>query len=151
MQEIDELNANLVHGGMHASVLGYTRSAARIYIYRRAMLERDLSCHEASNLLELLGYDTGSVEKCLSRLLERLSEDNFPHEIGLFLGYPLCDVIGFMEKKKCLFSGLWKVYGNVEETKRVFMAYQNCTEKYACAIAQGKTLKELIQEENKNE
>ncbi len=143
-QDISQLNTILEQGGMHAAVLGYTSSAARIYIYRRAMLEKDLSCREVSSLLRLFGYDTSSVEKCLARLLERLSEDSFPHEIGLFLGYPLMDVIGFMKKKKCLFSGLWKVYGNVEETKQLFEAYDNCTKSYECALAQGKTLQDLI-------
>lgn len=142
--DICELNRILEQGGMHASVLGFTQSAARIYIYRRAMLEKDLSAEKTKEILQLLGYETDSVDKCLARLLERLSEDGFPHEIGLFLGYPVMDVIGFMENRECLFSGLWKVYGNVEETKQVFAAYDNCTKSYACALAQGKTLQDLI-------
>lgn len=149
-KDIGQLNAILEKGGMRAAVLGYTQSAARVYIYRKAMLERDLSCQENRRLLQLFGYDTSSVDKCLSRLLERLSDEGFPHEIGLFLGYPVCDVIGFMENKQCLFSGLWKVYGNVEETKKVFEAYQNCTRACECALAEGKTLEDLIQEVNEN-
>ena len=149
-QDIGQLNTILERGGMHAAVLGYTQSAARIYIYRKSMLERDLSLRENKCILQLFGYDTSSVDKCLSHLLERLSDECFPHEIGLFLGYPLIDVIGFMEKKECLFSGLWKVYGDVEETKQVFETYKNCTESYECALAQGKTLEDLIQEVEEN-
>ena len=40
---------------MHAAVLGYTQSAARIYIYRKAMLERDLSLRENKSILQFLG------------------------------------------------------------------------------------------------
>ena len=46
--DICELNRILEQGGMHASVLGFTQSAARIYIYRRAMLEKDLSAEDRS-------------------------------------------------------------------------------------------------------
>lgn len=51
----------------------------------------------------------------------RRSED-FPHEIGLFLGYPLEDVAGFMELGpcSCKCTGCWKVYGNVEAAKKKF-------------------------------
>jgi hypothetical protein len=48
-----------------------------------------------------------------------------PHEIGIFLGFPLKDVIGFMGKshKKCLMNGYWKVYDNIESAKKIFMDY----------------------------
>lgn len=50
-------------------------------------------------------------------------EGEFPHEIGLFLGYPLCDVRGFIEDARggvCLGCGYWKVYGEVEEREKLF-------------------------------
>ena len=39
----------------------------------------------------------------------------FPHEMGLLLGYPIEDVRGFIEHNGCgcLYSGYWKVYRNV--------------------------------------
>lgn len=49
---------------------------------------------------------------------------DFPHEIGLFLGYPLEDVQGFIENRaegyKCV--GCWKVYGDEEYAKQEFRA-----------------------------
>lgn len=49
-------------------------------------------------------------------------KDGFPHEVGLFLGYPLDDVTGFIEQKgknyKC--CGIWKVYGNEKQTQMLF-------------------------------
>lgn len=50
------------------------------------------------------------------------SDPDFPHEIGLFLGYPAEDVKGFIENKaacsKC--SGCWKVYGDEQAARILF-------------------------------
>ena len=43
----------------------------------------------------------------------------FPHEIGIFLGYPPADVDGFMHRKEdCRISGLWKVYDDIREAEQ---------------------------------
>ena len=49
----------------------------------------------------------------------------FPHEIGLFLGYPFEDVMGFIENKgeNYLCSGCWKVY-SCEQDARVLLQIQ---------------------------
>ena len=46
----------------------------------------------------------------------------FPHEIGVLLGYPAEDVKGFVvnEGKNYLYSGYWKVYGDLSEAKQLF-------------------------------
>ena len=40
---------------------------------------------------------------------------DFPHEVGLFLGYPVWDVKGFIEHKGQQYKlcGYWKVYDDV--------------------------------------
>ena len=50
-------------------------------------------------------------EQCLARLIERLKDaDEFPHEIGLFLGYPPEDVEGFIQEPNGQkYTGIWKV------------------------------------------
>lgn len=65
--------------------------------------------------------------------MKRLGEsDEFPHEIGLFLGYPVEDVKGFIENKascaKCV--GYWKVYGDEEKAQKLFNQYKKCTGVY---------------------
>ena len=62
------------------------------------------------------------------------SEDDmaFPHEIGVFLGYPLQDVIGFIENKgmNSKYTGLWKVYGDRDESMKMFAKFRKCTDVY---------------------
>ena len=52
----------------------------------------------------------------------RKKGNDFPHEIGAFLGYPLCDIKGFLncQGKNYLHSGYWKVYANLEDTLAKF-------------------------------
>ena len=63
----------------------------------------------------------------------------FPHEIGLLLGYPAADVEGFIENKgqDSLYSGYWKVYDDVEHAKRLFDAYNKCRDRLLKAVAEG--------------
>ena len=56
-------------------------------------------------------------------LCARLSTGgDFPHEVGLFLGYPVEDVIGFIENKgkNCLCCGCWKCYSNACAAQKAF-------------------------------
>ena len=74
-----------------------------------------------------------------------VSDEAFPHEIGLFLGYPPSDVEGFMnspsEGVECV--GCWKVYGNRREAERIFASYRKCTEAYCHAAERGVALERL--------
>ena len=89
---------------------------ALIYLYRPKALARDLACEDAACLLNGSGYDGTEPSGCLRCLMDRLQcqKDGFPHEIGLFLGYPPEDVRGFIENetRNYKFTGYWKVYGD---------------------------------------
>ena len=84
---------------------------------------------------------------CITELIKRL-EDNgeFPHEIGLFLGYPPEDVEGFIKNgaagAKCV--GTWKVYGDVETAQRRFAQYKKCTRLYRAAFKKNQSFDRLI-------
>ena len=70
----------------------------------------------------------------------------FPHEIGLFLGYPLEDVTGFIAaggaEYRC--SGCWKVYGDVEQAQHLFRRYAACRKRYLAMASSGLTLGEML-------
>ena len=54
------------------------------------------------------------------------TSESFPHEIGLFLGYPAEDVQGFIRNcaAKPKLVGAWKVYGDAEVAKKKFASYK---------------------------
>ena len=74
------------------------------------------------------------------------NEIEFPHEIGIFLNYPLEDVRGFIEHKgqDSLFCGYWKVYHDPEKAKLTFWTYDKAKD---CAVNEflaGKTIREIV-------
>ena len=125
---------------------------ALIYVYRPGRLAKDLNESAAQTLLRSFGYPCGSPERCVVKLMNRLREsgkESFPHEVGLFLGYPTEDVIGFMERgpraSKC--TGCWKVYGDERKAKQTFARYKKCTAAYCARYRNGTPLERLAQNE----
>ncbi len=97
------------------------------------MLINDMSDPQAIAILSQYGYKDLSVQKAIQRLSERLSTyEEFPHEIGLFLGYPPKDVEGFICNKgqNCNLCKYWKVYGNEDAALQKFAKYDKCKEVY---------------------
>ena len=66
----------------------------------------------------------------LAELLHRLVlRADFPHEVGLFLGYPLEDVQGFEADSRAFkYAGTWKVYGDPAEAARRMALYKSCSD-----------------------
>lgn len=117
---------------------------ALLLVYRPALLLRQLSQPMAVKLLCRDGYPEGAgVEELLERLNLRLGTgEEFPHEIGLFLGYPPEDVEGFQRHRgrNCKLCGYWKVYSDVDRARAMFRAYDRCREELCARLAQGVSL-----------
>lgn len=97
-----------------------------VLIYNRQVLSTYLNKRDNLMFLEKIGYNTNcSLEQALNKLQERYNIYNCPHELGVFLGYPVDDVIDFMEcsNKKCIMCGYWKVYNNQERATETFKLY----------------------------
>ena len=147
---IKRLNGIFVRKGLRAVPLAWGDRRVQVYIYRPSQLRKVLEDREASAILRRLGYDAESPDSCVRLLSERIAsmaaKDGFPHEIGLFLGYPPVDVKGFMEHKGrgARLTGPWKVYGDTELALRRFRAFKKCTEDYKARMDRGATLEGLI-------
>lgn len=145
--EISALNRILVKKGLRLIPLKKNRKGTLVYLYRPSRLEKDLEFPEARLILEEKGYPCGCPDRCVVELIKHLvSDEDFPHEIGLFLGYPPEDVRGFMcdpnNGVKCV--GCWKVYGDQQEAEKTFARYRNCTAAYRRALRSGRQLESLI-------
>lgn len=119
-----------------------------IYLYRAAWLRRILTDGDNRGFLEAAGY---SLDQGCGGLLEQLShrlclEREFPHEIGLFLGYPLEDVVGFIQNggRNYTCCGCWKAYGDPEEARRRFARYRRCTEICRARFLAGVPIRKLV-------
>ncbi len=140
-----QVNLCLLCKGVCAIPLRIRGGRALVYLYRPAMLERDLSDPLAVKILREAGYPVGNVNRQIAHLIHRLRESNsFPHEIGLFLGYPPVDVRGFMEHKTCKCTGLWKVFESDEtQAQRYCTRCRNCTNAYLRRNREGWSLSRL--------
>lgn len=108
-----------------------------IYVYREAQLSAVLADKAVQEFLRQEGYQLPAEQEQTGALLNQLSrrlccQAEFPHEIGVFLGYPLPDVVGFIENRGQNFTccGCWKSYGEPAAARRRFDQLSKCTAVY---------------------
>jgi len=143
---IRALNKRLGIKGLRLLPLHVGRGRALIYVYRPKRLSRDLGRSAAAQLLRERGYRESTPTGCILQLMRRLEESGeFPHEIGLFLGYPPEDVCGFIEHRACGCKcvGCWKVYGDAEAARKLFAKYKKCTQLYCAQLKMGRSIERL--------
>lgn len=146
LDSIRQLNKRLGPKGLRLLPLRFSETKALIYLYRPARLRGDLSQATAESLLRRQGYQAGSCEQCVAQLARKLREkEDFPHEIGLFLGYPPEDVKGFicLGPQCCKCTGCWKVYGDEEAARKTFAQFKNCTRDYCRQWEKGTDIERL--------
>ena len=119
LSSLRQLNRRLGPKGVRAIPLRFSEKRALVYLYRPARLEQDLSANASAALLRQCGYTSCQSGKCLTSLARKLRQrGEFPHEIGLFLGYPAADVRGFLEQRPCkcrLLAGIRKRGSGAED------------------------------------
>lgn len=114
-------NQQLSDKGVRLCILRHREGRSLILVYRYSALQRILATPENLSFLAEHGYaGCRNADDCLQILAVRVvAAESFPHEIGLFLGYPLHDVKGFIANKgeNACCCGCWKVYARQTEAK----------------------------------
>lgn len=146
LQSIRLLNKQLVPKGVRVVPLKQSEHRVLLYVYRPSKLEHDLTAEDALKILKEYGYSPENPAKCVAYLSQRLyASKEFPHEIGLFLGYPPEDVRGFIEHHAEEYKsvGCWKVYGDEQRAKKQFDCYKKCTDIFCSHLANGTSIERL--------
>lgn len=141
-EDIAEFN-ELFKSEIKIKILDANETRYLLIVYTPNKLYNVLFNEENYNYLKNLGYhQKKSLTSYLDILSNKISSNNqFPHEIGLFLNYELSDVIAFQNNdKKCLYTGYWKVYSDVERKIEVFNKYTRCKIAMKNEIRKGKML-----------
>lgn len=146
VENVRRLNRKLVPRGLRVLPIRVSGKRALIYVYRPGRLEKDFSDGSVQDILKERGYFCKDPLGCVIRLMKKLDGNpEFPHEIGLFLGYPAEDVKGFIENKaacsKC--TGYWKVYGDPQTAGELFAKYRKCTDIYCAQWESGVSIERL--------
>lgn len=139
-------NQKFKHKNIVFTIVGERKHHFLIYVYQINLLKQYLMQDEVSRFLLKFEYYFDTLSSALERLKTRLLNDDFPHEIGIFLGYPLKDVIAFIENKgkNCLTCGYWKVYYNQNKAEQIFRRYHCCKYHYLNQLKKGNDIIDII-------
>lgn len=137
--------------------VGRQNGRIALLVWRRRLVSDVLEDARVRRFLASLGYRHLDTESLMHQLKGRLGSyyeareqgaqhASFPHEVGLVLGYPLDDVVGFMEGGCETCHGRWRCYGDAHAARRRFAhlarVEQTCLERYRA----GCQLRELFPE-----
>lgn len=128
-----------------------TRTKTTFLLFRRNELEEFLADENVRNVLMKAGYKSLQIDKILRTFSLRYEayiqgDKSFPHEMGLLLGYPVEDVVGFVENngKNFLYSGYWKVYENQKDKVKLFDKFKVAEETLIHLLSNGLSMSDII-------
>lgn len=126
------------------------RKGTTYLIFRRMELEEYIRSFRVQSFLKQMGYMDFTIGRVLAFFQKRYCQymtdhKNFPHEMGLLLGYPVEDVVGFVENagENFLYSGYWKVYSELNQKLELFCRYDDALREVIRLVAQGIMMGEI--------
>ncbi len=170
IKELRRLDELLKESSISWFVLYEDGYKANVLLYNSELLNDYLSRQEVSGEFFKMGYEEFFINiyndktgRCsvffrrsmLKELLKKFSEkyavymkmkDNFPHELGFLLGYPVEDIKGFINHKgeKYQYVGYWKVYKDYEQKMKIFESFENAKESLINLLYHGVSMSEII-------
>ena len=150
-KSLRELSVVLKKTELSFRILYPGRERLVILIYREAKLREYLAREEVMAFIYKCGYETSNISKIFTVFVKRYMrymelKQDFPHELGLFLGYPIEDVEGFIKEngKNYLYSGYWKVYKDTELKIRLFKDYERVQTEIVRLLYEGLDIMDII-------
>ncbi len=147
----DKVRFVLRHSGLLGYRLVYDRHRVIFLVFNKDKLISYLAKPEVKEFLSSYGYRTDAFGYLLRNFQNRYDSyvhkrDNFPHEMGVFLGYPLCDVVGFIQNggDGFVLSGYWKVYKNATEAQKLFEKFDIVKDDMVRMVFKGYSLKDIV-------
>ena len=122
-----------------------------VFLYYPKKLQEYLLQEDVGHFMKRSGYEDCSYWRVLSHFQKRYLDymehlREFPHEMGILLGYPVEDVVGFQENcgREFLYTGYWKVYGHLVEKLMLFRLYEQVKEQQIQMLAAGLKVSEMM-------
>lgn len=137
--------------GLSLKIIGKEKKNLLILVYREKELSDYLSKKEVSGFMYSLGYKNLDIDEVFKNLIIRYKaykgfKKDFPHELGLLLGYPIGDVSAFIRNKGkgFLYCGYWKVYSDVERKIALFKTYEEVQARFVSLVYAGLDITDII-------
>lgn len=138
--------------GLVIKTLYQKNDKSGVLIYNERELIKYMQDKDVKALLFKLGYTLDNFYETLEEFSERYqtyadSEMMFPHELGIFLGYPIEDVIGYMENlgENYLCTGYWKVYKNASLKQEIFKKIERSQREMLTFLLRGIKFMDAVQ------
>ena len=139
------------NSGIFCHLFYESKEKVTFFLYRKKGLEEHLNRTEVRALMQSFGYCHVTLKEILREVSRRYTlhmgqRQAFPHEVGLLLGYPAEDVEGFIrhQGKNFLYSGYWKVYGDLRKSQMAFEAYDRAKEEVVRMVFAGTAIQEIL-------
>ena len=152
-QMVQNYNAHLNQQDIYFHPVCQCNCKQLLLVYRKSELVKTLCEPQKRAFLLSYGYPVyhkNNVEPYFDEILTYLAQrvqstKGFPHEIGIFLGYPLEDVQGFIRNKgkNYLYSGYWKVYGDVEKAIQLFQSYDRARKQMLAVLLKEQNVRRI--------
>jgi len=142
LHDLDHLFSN--QKNIRTRIVFSKNKSIKAIVYHIDAAQKILQDPRNIKFLEKQGYPaTTSLEGYMDILAEDLMENQLRDEFGLFFGYPLKDVVGFIGHPalKHVKTRGWKIYGNPKLSDETFQRFQKAEQ----------TMLSLIQEKTKEE
>jgi hypothetical protein len=139
------------HSQLSRYLLFETEEKIVVLLFHRDSMESYLGKRQVREMLTRAGYVNLSLGCVLKEFSIRYREymetkNDFPHEMGLLLGYPIEDVEGFIthQGNDCLCVGYWKVYANKEKKLKLFEGFEKARERLIQLLSCGVSMGDII-------
>ena len=151
-KDLDRAANILKRAGISYFVVAAANGKAAVLLFDRERLEAYLRKEKVWKIFQDMGYQDNCMGKILYAFRVRyegylMQNWEFPHEMGLLLGYPVEDVEGFIRNggENSLYIGYWKVYENLSEKILLFNKFEKARDTLICLLTNGLGIVEIIQ------
>lgn len=155
VEDVVKVKQILKYSDVGYEILSQSQGKTTMLLYRSDELVQYFSDEQVRTLLRALGYHDFSLEALIRKFREHYvtyqqGNAEFPHEMGLFLGYPIEDVIGFIENqgKNFLYTGYWKVYANLQDKISLFQKFELAEKMLIQFVSKGGSVGQALQNDH---
>lgn len=132
-------------------ILVVRKEKCLVLFYRKTELEKVFADGEVRRFLKGYGYEGQKLSQSITQLSMRMElyvkgKMDFPHEMGIFLDYPLEDVKAFIKNggRKSILTGYWKVYHDLERAGLTFLAFDKAKDSAVNEFLSGKHICDIV-------
>ena len=143
-EQSQELCKHIRKSGLAIWFLIYEGDCNQVLLFRRDEMQIFLNRKDIQAVLRRFGYTDFSLTAVMMTLSAHMracknGEQDFPHELGILLGYPVNDVLAYMENhgENYKYCGYWKVYHNLDQAMKMFDLYNRVRDTAVARVLHG--------------